>query len=907
VYAWETLHRYAQFNPRWLESADAYRPGGEHLAVVREILPDDWSLRRLGMNVVAAPPGSYLPDQGWKLHVSAPSAEGAATLRAVVPVLRETRTRFKFIADRHLAFMVNSRTWSRGASGKFITVYPADDREFTELAALLADAVGDRTGPYVLSDARVPGSRSVYYRYGGFRPQWRLQPDGTRSACITTPDGSAVPDVRHPFFSPPAWAGDPFAGETADGATDESGGALGGGRYLVKSALRFTNRGGVYRALDTTTGGEVVLKEARPGVELGVSGADAITALEKEYELLTELRGSGHFVRPVEFFREWEHAFLVEHFVDGDHLGGLSITNNPLHWTAFTRADISAYHERMRPLWIQLAEAIGHAHQKGIVLGDVSFTNVLVDVTGDVERITVIDLEGAVRPGVDPPLPIYTRGLASERFARTGQADEANDWHALGGIILGSVALLHSMLGFRPSALEPVLASLTADLGLAPDLPALIRDLRAGGAYDAEEIRARIGALALTSPSAGAPLAYPAAPSLPGRLRAEVERTLAGIGDYLAGVADPGRADRVFPADLAVFETNPMSVAYGACGSAYALSQITGRVPGAVLGRLLSEPVRSADYPPGLYHGQAGIAWVLDELGHPEIAVRLLESACAHPLRSAEPGVLLGEAGVGLACLRLWERTGRESLLELAAGCGSRLIDRQEHDDRGGFWPGATGSVPVGYARGGSGVAVFLLALHAATRDERALAAGRAALDFDLAHAWHIDGRFAGFPPEAVAEGENPRLVKCYWDEGTAGVATAALRYAFVQGDPRLWEALAEILPDVRRKYAVLPQLFHGLAGMGNVLLDLYEFTGDEAHLREAWRTAEGVLLFRAERPEGHAFPGEQAMRESADLATGAAGVGLFLHRLLHARPGGRTNFNFVVDGLLPHGVRNAP
>jgi hypothetical protein len=138
-----------------------------------------------------------------------------------------------------------------------------------------------------------------------------------------------------------------------------------------------------------------------------------------------------------------------------------------------------------------------------------------------------------------------------------------------------------------------------------------------------------------------------------------------------------------------------------------------------------------------------------------------------------------------------------------------------------------------------------------------------------------------------------------YWDRGTAGVLTTVLRYHAVTGDPVLRAWIDDLLRDARRKYVVFPQLFHGLSGIGNVLLDAFEFLGDEALLEEARRTAAGVLCFAVRRPEGVTFPGEQTVRESADFATGSAGVGLFLHRLLHARPGGRTNFNFVLDDLL--------
>lgn len=913
MYAWETLHRYAQYHERWYESANSYNPGDEHLAVVRAVLPDTWKLRRLGMNIVAEPPGPQIPEQGWKLHVSAVSREGAEVLRAAVPVLRDSGAHFKFIGDRRLTFMTNSKTWSRGAAGKFITVYPRSDEEFHRLAAALTEALRGFTGIYVLSDRRVPGADNVFYRYGGFRARWRLTPEGDKSARILTPDGGEIPDVRHPFYNPPAWATDPFGAEAEAEEDGEDSTDLAEGRFVVKDALHFSNRGGVYLALDTHTGREVVIKEARPGVELSPAGTDAISTLEKEYHLLELLADTGLYVAPVAFFREWEHAFLVEDHLEGDHLGHVSISNNPLYRTEFTAEQLAAYWQRMLPLWVQLAEAIAAAHERGIVLGDISFTNIMVVQDPDgTERIKVIDLEAAVRPGTDPALPIYTKGLASERFVRTGVSDEANDWHALGGILLGSLALVHTMLGFHPGALDAMLDSLAADLGVPAELTALIRELRDTSdtaqpqlAGAARAVAARITALAgPLGAQRPALLTCPAHEALPEErldaLRTRVQDTVTGVGRYLAGVADPRREDRLFPADPVVFETNPMSVAFGACGVAYALNRITGKVPAAVRGWLLRKPVDSRTVPPGLYLGQAGVAWVFDDLGYPELAERVIHDAIAHPLVNATPDVLVGDAGIGLACLQLWQRTGEQALLDQAHRLATGLVERRKRDARGSFWSDADGRIAVGYARGTSGIATFLLYAHLATGDDRLLAVGREALDFDLGQAGQIDGRFAGFPSAVQEEPGDHEVFKGYWDEGTAGIATTAVRYLAVQRDPALRDALSLILPDVHRKYAVLPQLFHGLAGPGNLLLDLWELTGDERHYREACRVAEGTLLFRVERPEGFAFPGEQALRESADLASGASGVGLFLHRLLTARPGGRTNFNFLPDGLLP-------
>jgi hypothetical protein len=916
MHKWDTLYRYALFHDRWFETADAYAPDDEHLAAFWQFMPSTWRLRRMGMNLVATPPGAILRDQGWKLHVSASSEQSTEVLRRLLPVLRDANTHFKFLADRHLTHIANSKLYSRRASGKFVTVYPRTDSDFLDLAKALAVALNGLAGPYVLSDRRVPGSQCVSYRYGGFRAQPRLQPDGTQLACIKTPEGEAIPDVRNPYFSPPEWKEDPFGSEGDDG--DNGSVTLAGGRFDVREALSFSNRGGVYRGLDLETGNEIIIKEARPFVELDARGTDAIEVLRKEYELLQVMEDTGYFAKPVAYFSEWQHAFLVEEYIEGSHLGILSIASNPLYRINFTSVRFGAYLERMRPLWVQLADAIAQAHDRGILLGDLSFTNVIV--AGEPERIKIVDLEAAMRPGIDTPLRIYTRGLASERFTRTGICDKANDYYALGGIIFGSAALLHSFLGCQPRALARLLGELASDLGLPGELPALITDLRSQATADALDcarwpdfapvIKRRIESLPLKPlrqqipPPAG--LTTPAREVITGerlaRLRERAEDTLRGISQYILATADPTRDDRLFPADPWVFETNPMSVAYGACGVAHVLRRVNGHVPPFVRGWLLRAPIVSSRFPPGLYLGQAGIAWVFSELGYTELALATMREASRHELLLASPNVFTGAAGFGLACLHLWRQTDDQFLLDEAVRIGTWLAGQRRQDEHGSFWPDDNGDRHIGYAFGSSGISAFLLYLHLATGDPEILTTGRDALRFDLGHAGYIDGQFAGFPALADEDPEAGRVLKNYWDEGSAGVAAIIARYLTVVQDPVLSRALSEITPDARRKYAVLPQLFHGLAGLGDFLLDMWEFSGDADHLNEAWRVAEGVLLFRITQPEGFVFPGEQALRETTDLASGSAGVGMFLHRLLHTRTGARSNGNFLPDELLPDG-----
>ncbi|MFD7640797.1 class III lanthionine synthetase LanKC [Kitasatospora sp. NPDC059795] len=910
--SWQSLQYYLQFDRRWYETADRRRPDPAHLAAFRELVPDGWATRRRGLWFMADPPGRNTPAQGWKLHVTAEAAESEEVLRLALPVLFAHKAAFKFLIDPWSVALTSGKTFSRTASGKFITIYPADDAEFHAVGKDLAEALEGRSGPYILSDRRWPGSTAVYYRYGGFSAIKRLRADGINDLMIATPDGTLVPDVRNPYFESPAWVTDPFPPEEAEG-----GSAL-NGRYLPTSALMFGNRGGVYLATDRETGAEVVLKEARPGVLVGRPGRAAVEVLEKEYQVLSELADTGYYVKPLDFFHEGGHAFLVEEYIDGPHYSRHCITTNPVITGKLDGDSLRAYYRTQRDVWRQIAEGIAAAHRRGILLGDLSYTNVHITQDG---RAVLLDLEAAVREGVDPHLGVHTVGLASPRLRATNRYDRANDWHCLGALIFSSIMVVNNITGFHRPAQDRFLDAFTEDLALPAELSALIRDLTApeavDGDFDPDELLKRIDALPFDDPAlwtSPVPLAEPAArryrdpEAVPGLRDADLAATVEGIAAEIEAAADAQRADRLFPSNPLVHQTNPLSLAYGATGILYGLHRLRGSVPDRLLGWTLSKDVDPAAYPPGLYLGQSGLAWAFDALGHPAVARALMASARRHPLRHALPGVLHGTAGHGLAALHLWHRQHDPELLADAVADGEHLAATAVHGPDGPHWPQATAGddrlrVRLGHGHGASGIALFLLYLHLATGEERWYTLGRAALGHDLAHAGPLPGGTLAFPSHGgPAEGRT--ILRNYWDEGTAGVSVAVVRYLAARPDDELAAVAEELLLDSARRYAVFPHLAHGLAGLGNVLLDAGELLGEQRWLDEARRVADGILLSRIEQdgeiPGGVGFPGEQALRESCDLATGSIGIALFLDRLRLARPGTRTDFHFTVDGLLP-------
>ena len=924
---WETMLRYLPYHPRWFEDVGRRRPDSGHLVEYRAAMPGTWRLRRHAYWFVADPPGAPELGQGWKLHVSATSHTSAETLRRSLPVLRDAGVRFKFLMDAVAVRELNSKSFARSASGKFITVYPPDRETFLRVARELTAALEGFTGPYVLTDRRCPGSKVVSYRYGGFTAQYRLLPPGLRELLIEAPDGTRVPDERTPYWTVPEWADDPFAprkpaapagstgnpaaaGAAPAAAGDTAGTAEGtgepdppkpllAGRYEVGGALVFSNRGGIYKAVDTRTGADVVLREARPGVEIGPRGRDAVELLRHEHGLLAELADTGLFVRPVDYFTEWEHAYLVEELVDGGHYGTLTTTYNPLYNLELTPGELSDYFQRLRALWVQIADAIAAAHERGIVLGDLSPANIMV--TPD-DRIRIIDLESAFREGVDEGAGLSTPGMVTRRAMAAKHGDRRTDYYALGGLILASVLACHLSDMIEHEMPLRLLRAVAEDLALPAELVRLITDLYDEDAeeFDPAELRRRLTGLPLDT-------AWPSPPPLAHRVSARpggdpdlhrrIGAVLDGVAGYLRTVADPTRDDRLFPADPLVFETNPLSLAHGAWGCLYTLHGLTGEVPDELLAWALSRPASQQALPPGLYYGSAGVAWALSSVGRVELAVHTLREAADHPLLFTEPGVLTGAAGHGMACLRLWRDSGLPEFLDRARAIGDRLAAAAVWEEGRAHWADSAGLVPVGYGNGASGVAMFLLALHVATGDRRVLELGLAAVEFDLSNPVYSQGGLMSFP--SFVEGDAPVVRRHYWDAGTAGVLTTLLRYWDVTGDEGLRKRVDRVLPDVRRKYTAFPQLFHGISGLGNTLLDAYEFLGDPELLGDAERAAEAVLCSAVRRPEGIVFPGEQTLRESCDLATGASGVALFLDRLRHAAPGRRTNRNFVLDDLL--------
>jgi predicted Ser/Thr protein kinase len=873
---------------QFFETIDYYQPQEDGLVdVVKGILPEDWRYARNTVWLGCHPPEERdrpLPPQGWKIHISSSGSNADDILRAVVPVLARHDVAFKFSLDRRLLALMHSKGWARQGAGKFVTVYPLDEEQFKFLVEELHQVTREFDGLYILSDKRYKDSRVVFYRYGGIRPHTFLNVKGENVSVLLSPEGEKVLDVRTPFFSPPAWAKDPFAEEAAQGAAAAPAEiTLKEGRYLVKGVLNFSNSGGVYVAEDRETGVEVVIKEARPCVS---ATEDAVALLRKEHRILTKLEHTGMAPKPLDFFQDWEHFFLVQEYIAGTTLGGFAARNNITLHTHPTVESTEKFYRNFRTLFLQLARVIKTMHENNVVLTDLSPNNVIVQP--ETMQIRLIDFEGACELEVDQPIYMYTPGFAYADQMAGSRSTFESDYFSFGAVMHHFLAPVNQIFLIHPRARYKFIDSVTNDIGFPRSVYEIVSALIDKEAAKRPAPAAVIEVLEKEEP-VRAPQFAAEGPAADADYRACVE----GIREYALAVADYERRDRLFPADARVFSTNPLSVAHGACGVAQVLQKIGGGVPDTVLDWILARNRNPQRYPPGLYVGLAGIAWAMLDLGLEREAREVLASTFEHPLLYDSADVYHGLAGWGMANLKFFAETQDELYLRKAEEAGNFLLNTSEDDEEKGRYWKSDGEIPLGYGHGASGVSLFLLYLYLAGGGEQFLATGIRALDFDLNNA--TPNLEDGLSWKRALDPTN--IMYPYWRYGSAGVGTAVVRYYRLLGGERYREVLEKIFIDTNRKYAVYPGFFLGLSGLGEFLLDLYQCTNERHHLDGAYRVASGLSLFKIEKERGVAFPGDTLRRISCDYGTGSAGIGHFLHRLTRG-----TGSNYLLDELFVGG-----
>lgn len=807
---------------------------GEGFPFLAPSLPIGWTTNADPQWVHCVPPGSELPHQGWKVHVSATPENCVDVLVTVVHYCGAAGIRFKVLSSTDVLRRRNSKDGDRSASGKFVTIYPAGDAQLERLLVELGGELAGVEGPYILSDLRWR-SGPLYVRYGAFISILQTAPDGRVLHCITDPDGNLVEDLRRPVFRPPPWAVlPPFLNEAMQARGE---GTLRDFPFDVEKALHFSNGGGVYRARHRPTGTAVVLKEARPLAGLDESGRDAVARQRAELWALKALAGTSVAQEVVAELVGHEHRFFAREFVEGTSLLDLVARGNPLLdrtpvGPADDAAARSAFATRMLTLLERIDTALGAMHARGVVFGDLHPGNILVR---DDDTVTFIDLETATPLYEDAQQVFAAPGFRAPFGSRGALADR----FALGCVRL-SVFLpeLTVLLLWDETKLEDVIALAVEEFVLPASF--------------ADAVRADLGRWAVPpprpvlrrSPDAGWPT----------DVVGSWAQTRRRIATWICDSASPDRTDRLYPGDVGQFghPAGGLGLSHGAAGVLVALRLAEEEVPDDHVAWLVDATRRSVLVPPGLHDGIAGVGYALEVLGKPDLAREIAHGLRGPQLDALDTSLFSGLAGIGATLLWFFRRTGDRGFLDQALSVADRLASA----------PPQQGSAHSGLVRGGSGRAVFALALHQATGAASHLELADREVRGDL-------GRLGLLPGDAAPEVDpltRPPRRGTLTSAGGIGLAAAALLTRRPADDVA---AAVELIADITAGgFTAYPGLLNGRAGTLLVTHALHP-RADAPVARALQLLGTGALC----GPDCVAFFGDSLLRLSCDLGTGSAGV----------------------------------
>lgn len=815
-------------------------------------LPEGWQRHRSGDWLAFRPLDGELPSQGWKIHVSACLDNAERVLAKVWEYCVPRSIAFKCMPTRYLLHIRNAKYADRGASGKFLTVYPADEEQCGRIAEELNELLAGEPGPYILSDLRW-GSGPVYVRYGSFTERHCYDDKGELRPAIEDDQGQLVPDRREPAFRVPEWVTLPeflqphLAARSATTVTDLP--------YKIEQALHFSNGGGVYVGRDLRTDQRVVLKEARPYAGLAADGADAVTRLERERDALKRLSGLGCAPEVLDWFTLGDHTFLVLEFIEGRPLNSFFAHRHPLIEADPSPERLAEYTRWAMRVHGLVADAVRAIHSRGVVFNDLHLFNIMM--SEDESSVVLLDFEAASVDDESSRQVIANPGFVAPADRRGFDVDR------------------YALACLRLALFLPLTSLFAVDRGKAAHLAEIAATQFPVPRDYLDEAVAEILRGHQPSPPSGPTSRTGGADYLPVALGDWPHSRDSMVRAVLAS-ATPDREDRYFPGDIAQFATagGGTCFAYGAAGVLYALAE-TGadRCPEAEEWLLRRMKTPASGSPLGFYDGLSGVAWVLDRLGHRAPALDLIDTVATQRWQDIAPDLHSGLAGLGLALDSLAASTGESALRERALHCAQLVADKL----RTAAPPDGGGTTPrAGLLHGDSGAALLFLRLYERTDDPALLDLAADALRRDLSRCVRGAGG-------ALQVNEGWRTMP-YLGAGSVGIGMVLDDFLAHRPDNEFDRARREIVQAAQAKFYAQPGLFRGAAGM---VLHLARTTagGPGTHTADLRRQIDSLAWGAVPYQGQLAFAGEQMMRLSMDLSTGTAGCLLALGSALHDIP----------------------
>lgn len=777
-----------------------------------------------------------LPMQGWKIHISTTIDSAEKTLEIVSNVLFDYKISFKYVKSLWELSIKNSKYSNRSAAGKFITIFPPNEQVFLNLLEILSSLLDTLPrGPYILTDKRWYES-NVYFRYGAFLSMYYYE-NNKKVFAIQSPSGDLVEDSRSPHYSIPEFITEPAPIREMDNKLEnEIAEPTPLDDIEVIHAIHYSNGGGVYLALDKLDK-KVILKEGRPNIGLDSLGIDAFTRIKNEAMILKKLEGTRYPVKIYDFFKAWEHNFILEEYIEGTSLRTWLATKYPF----YTNETNKEYLKTVLKILNQLIDALTEIHNQGIGIGDLQPSNIII--TSD-ENIRLIDFETASFIDDSVPSGLKTFGFTGGPNMTRKQAD----WFAL---------LRISRYLFLP-------------IGPVQDISSKIleaHDKYIENYFGIEAIKIINKIQKICSQVQ----ANPAKDLLNVEHNHIKEMSLNEVKMLLQNniINNLFVDERVIPGDIRQYELENglFNILTGGFGAVLAFNRTNiqnKKLNEWVGNQSLNDLLKMEN---GLLTGKAGIATSLWESGYYDKAKHLFDSI-NHFKNNSDITLSSGLSGIGLAFLGLSYEKDSIKYLNKSIEIANRLEELLEKDVS--IVPYDMDIIPRGLINGWSGVSLFYSSLYKRTKNHKWLILSKKAIEKDL-----ITGKFDDY---GVYQLEDITRVVPYLDGGSAGVGLALIELSLLLKED-LWEKELEgIYKIAKSKCFYNCGLFRGTAGIMAVsnAIDKYYNRGINA---DNLKTLD-LHLFKG-KVEIYT-PGDFGYRLSNDIFSGSLGLLLVIQGIIN-------------------------
>ncbi len=820
-----------------------------------------------------------IPEQGWKLHISATIHNCGNVLAIALKILVRARATFKIVATVRDLTHINTGKGGLSQIGKFITVYPVDDQVARTLSLELDQALATFAGPSVPSDQPVRPGSVVHYRYGSFDTRWLRNAQGLMTPAIRDSAGVMREEIRATNYTIPDGQTPLFSNGEATERT------LIADRYLVVSEMARTHKAAVLIALDVRTGDPVAIKHAFAHCYPYGDSTTATELLQRENDIMQDLQGVGHTPRARAFWQDISGAYLVHELFSGLSLPDIVASRRSQIGRTLTE-------EEALDIFTALASHVAALHTRRVVHRDLKPGNVIVD-PNDLTCVWLVDLETACPVGT-ATASAATRGYKSVHARNGAAATMADDHYALGAL------LVYLLSGFDfsympnedvdpllflevlvPSA-TPMVVRLAQRYFAAAEVNGVETETASLVAF-ARRTRAALHKRSVRVPSSAQRSRVrrfrPALDRLPDALQKTLCRLAVLDSDGLTLVwksAQPYAFDRVYPhinigsAGVLLY----LSLRFAANRDT-TLLDVLRRGCGGLLKWCELDASHNEH---GFMMGGHGVCFAIAAVGVVLDDEILRAAAAQHWVRFDTyecVGVDLfnGMAGIALASLMLTHELGvpakSESLARLLADA-ERDLESFTTDRLGGL---------LGFAHGLAGVGYVFAVAARLTADERCQRAAERIGDYLLEKGRPLDTDSTCWvwPPSLTgAEG-----ISHGWCHGTVGFGQFFLELATLTASKRYMDAACSSGFTVCAQSGALDStLCHGLSGAIDFLLELSDVTGEPMWRAAADQLARALVLRSTILDDALVWISESPEIITPDLLVGMAGVGAVLERL---------------------------